>query len=71
MSVKPIQFNKADAEQMLAAYTPYVSVVMNNITIPKSRIATFINSANCKYELTIRSLSFLSAIISCTNQQLT
>jgi len=34
INVNPIQLNRADAEQILVAYTPYVSKVQNNITMP-------------------------------------
>ncbi len=34
INVNPMQLNRADAEQILVAYTPYVSKVQNNITMP-------------------------------------
>lgn len=53
INVNPIQLNKADAEQILAVYTPYLSEVMNNNTTPTNRTTVFVVRVNLKYALRI------------------
>lgn len=53
INVSPMQLNRADAEQILDAYTPYASVVTNSITIPTVIVTMFAISANFKNALSI------------------
>ncbi len=62
INVNPMQLNRADAEQMLAAYTPYVSEVINSIVIPIITMAIFIVSANF-INVARTEYIFLSAIL--------
>lgn len=58
INVNPIQFNRAEAEQILAAYTPYVSEVKNNIAIPTNIIKIFAANTNLRNPVSNKLHSF-------------